>query len=155
VKPVTLKRLSEALDRARKRVSTSLPSYPPQLIEQLRKAVCGTQASEPRRLLVRDGRGHRLLQVELIHSFIARAGEVYTTTARKEYMVDYTLTEFESRFSPAFARASRADLVSMTHVEKFFSDPDGTARLTLSDGTEVRVSRRRTAEIGRRFEQLA
>jgi len=104
VKPVTLKRLSEALDRARKRMSTSSPTYPPQLIEQLRKAVCGTQPSGPRRLLVRDGRGHRLLQVELIHSFIARAGEVYAATAH---------------------------------------------------GADVRVSRRRTAEIRRRLEQLA
>ena len=51
--------------------------------------------------------------------------------------------------------AQGGDLVSLTHVEKFFSETDGTARLTLSDGAEVRVSSRRTAEIRRRLEQLA
>jgi YesN/AraC family two-component response regulator len=78
VKPVTLKRLSEALDRARKRMgAASASAYPPELIEQLRRAVDGTRPSGPHRLLVRNGRGHRLLQVGLIHSFVARAGEVY------------------------------------------------------------------------------
>lgn len=45
--------------------------------------------------------------------------------------------------------------MSVAHVEKFASETDGSARLLLSDGAEVRVSRRRTAEIKRRLEQLA
>jgi len=156
IKPVTLNRLSEAIERARKRMGTSAPSaYPPELIEQLRAAVSGAQPSGPRRLLVRDGRGHRLLAVDRIHAFVAREGEAYALTAEKEYLVDYTLTELESRLGSAFARASRADLVSVAHVEKFVSETDGSARLLLSDGAEVRVSRRRIAAIKRRLEQLA
>lgn len=70
-------------------------------------------------------------------------------------MVDYTLTELEDRLASAFARASRADLVSLAHVERFVPESDGSARLILRDGLEVRVSRRRTSEIRRRLEQLA
>jgi DNA-binding LytR/AlgR family response regulator len=70
-------------------------------------------------------------------------------------LVDYTLTELEGRLASAFARASWADLVSLAHAEKFVPESDGSARLTLRDAGEVRVSRRRTSEIRRWLEQLA
>ena len=87
--------------------------------------------------------------------FVAREGEAYALTAEKEYLVDYTLTELETRLGSDFAHASRADLVGVAHIEKFVSETDGRARLLLRDGVEIRVSRRRTAEVKRRLEQLA
>jgi len=89
------------------------------------------------KLLIRDGRGHRLLPVERIHVF-----------------VDYALAELEDRLASGFTRANWSDLVSITHVEKSVMEGDGSARLLLATGAEVRISRRRTGEVKRRFEQL-
>ena len=76
-------------------------------------------------------------------------------TAEKEYLVDYTLTELETRLGSDCAHASRADLVGVAHIEKFVSETDGSAHLLLMDGVEIRVSGRRKDEIKRRLEQLA
>jgi len=156
VKPVSLKRLAEALERARRRVGAADPiAYSPELIEQLRAAVAGSQPAGSGRLLVRDGRGHRLLPVERIHVFVAREGEVYAVTEDKEFMVDYTLAELEDRLASGFTRANRSDLVSITHVEKFVMEGGGSARLLLATGAEVRVSRRRAGEVKQRLERLS
>lgn len=155
VKPVNLARLSDALERVRKRLgSTSAAVYSPELIDQLRAAVGARATHAPRRLLVRDGRGHRLLPLDEILAFVAREGEVYAGTAEREYMVDYTLTELEGRFSDSFTRASRAKLVGLAHVERFLAEGESGAQLVLADGTRVRVSRRRAAEVRHRLEGL-
>ena len=68
--------------------------------------------------------------------------------------MDYALAELEDRLASGFARANWSDLVSITHVEKSVMEGDGSARLLLATGAEVRISRRRTGEVKRRFEQL-
>ena len=68
--------------------------------------------------------------------------------------MDYALAELEDRLASGFARANWSDLVSITHVEKSVMEGDGSARLLPATGAEVRISRRRTGEVKRRFEQL-
>ncbi len=155
MKPVKLVRLSEALERVRKRLDTpTSPAYPPELIDHLRTAIGAGVTQGPRRLLVRDGRGHRLLPMELIRAFVARAGEVYAVTAEREYMADYTLAELEDRFAGSFTRANRSELVGLEHVQRFLGSGDAGAELVLVDGTRVRVSRRRAGEVKRRLGEL-
>lgn len=154
VKPVNLGRLSAAVERARRRMGQSSRGYPPQLIEQLREAIGGGSLPGPRRVLVRDGRGHRLLPLEQIRRFAAREGDVYAVTPEREFMTDYTLSELENRFAGSFTRSSRAELVALLHVHRFVSDGDAGAELVLLDGTRVRVSRRRVADVRRRLEEL-
>lgn len=155
VKPVNLLRLSEALERVRKRLDTSTSSaYPPELIDQLRTAIGAGITQGPRRLLVRDGRGHRLLPIEQIRMFVARDGEVYAVTAEREFMADYTLAELEDRFGGSFTRASRSELVGLEHVQRFLSDGEVGAELVLADGTRIRVSRRRVAGVKQQLGEM-
>jgi two-component system LytT family response regulator len=108
VKPVSLKRLADALERARKRLGTASPSaYPPGLIAELRTAVSGAQTSGPRRFLVRDGRGHRLLAVEWIRAFVSREGEPYALTAEKDYLGRLHADGTRRQARPSHAPAGR------------------------------------------------
>ena len=60
---------------------------------------------------------------------------------------DYTLQELEARFSGAFLRVSRSELVSIRHVTSIASNGDGSATLTLTSGGCVHVTRRRAADV--------
>jgi len=105
------------------------------------------------RLLVRSGRGHRLLPLAEISRFSARDGLVYAHSGDGRQLTDYTLGELEERTAGYFVRVSRSALVHLEHVEGIVSNGDGSATLTLSDGTSVRVSRRRSAEVRRALEE--
>jgi DNA-binding LytR/AlgR family response regulator len=59
----------------------------------------------------------------------------------------------EIRTAGSFVRVSRSELVNLTHVHRIASNGDGSATLTLSDGTAVRVSRRRAADVRRALAQ--
>jgi DNA-binding LytR/AlgR family response regulator len=79
--------------------------------------------------------------------FTAGEAVVYAHTATGQPITDYTLAELETRTAGDFIRVSRADLVNVSYIERIKSNGDGSARLILKDGTEVRVSRRRTSEV--------
>jgi DNA-binding LytR/AlgR family response regulator len=67
-------------------------------------------------------------------------------------VTDYTLGELETRLAGGFVRVSRADLVNVAHVLRIVSNGDGSATLTLGDGSTVHVSRRRAADVRRALE---
>ncbi|HSC27976.1 MAG TPA: LytTR family DNA-binding domain-containing protein [Vicinamibacterales bacterium] len=88
-----------------------------------------------------------MLPLRDVLRFTASEGLVYAHTASGTPIADYTLSELEARTAGAFVRVSRADLVNLSHVQRIVSNGDGSATLTLSDGTSVRVSRRRSADV--------
>ena len=150
VKPVTLNRLERALDRARRRMAvSSRPDLSGELIERLQAAV--EQVSGPRkpRLLVREGAGHRLLPLGDVIRFSAKDGVVRAHTASANYFVDYTLAELEGRTGGAFVRPNRSQLINIEQVRRIEGDGDGSASITLADGTAVHVSRRRASDVRR------
>ena len=150
VKPVTLERLGKALERARRRLAEAERSEPTrQALQQVASRL--PRLSKPR-LLVRSGRGHRLLPLSEIRRFAAKEGLVYAYSGEGRHLTDYTLAELEERTAGFFVRVSRSALVHLEHVDAIVSNGDGSARLTLSDGTAVRVSRRRSAEVRRALE---
>ena len=148
VKPVRRERLAQALERARVRLASlrPAPGWAPEALTRLGSAL-GYQPARPTRLLVRHGSGHRLLPLSEVLRFTASDAVVYAHTASGSPIADYTLAELEARFAGAFLRVSRADLVNMSQIERIASNGDGSATLTLSDRSEVRVSRRRAAEV--------
>lgn len=151
VKPVTLDRLERAIERARRRLAEADRREPtPQALRQV-AARLPVQAKP--RLLVRSGRGHRLLPLAEIPRFSARNGLVYAHSGDGRQLTDYTLGELEERTAGYFVRVSRSALVHLEHVDGIVSNGDGSATLTLSDGTSVRVSRRRSAEVRRALEE--
>jgi DNA-binding LytR/AlgR family response regulator len=149
VKPVTLERLQRSLERARERLALSTRApLPAQLLDQIGAAlgVTGTPA-RARRLLARDGTGHRLLSHREILLFEAEAGIVRAVTEQKGFLVDYTLAELETRTEGRFVRASRSTLVNLDRVVRIEPHASGLMSLRLTNGAVVRVSRRRAADV--------
>lgn len=148
VKPVTRAGLERALARARERLAApALPHLDEQVVQALRSAA-GVGGAQRRRLLVREGRGHRLVALDEVVRFSAEEGLSHAhLTAGTKHLTDYTLAELESRAGDAFVRVSRADLVRVDAVARITRNGDGSATLGLSDGSVVHVSRRRAGDV--------
>ncbi len=152
VKPVTLDRLRSALERAEGRVrDRARPQLSGELLERLERVVSSSGGRRPR-LLVRDGGGRLLVPYREISRFATEDGVVVAHTRAGAYPTDYTLAELEHRTGGAFARVNRGELVNLEHVARIDSDGDGSATVTLADGSAVHVSRRRSAEVRRLLE---
>lgn len=152
VKPVTLDRLRRALERADRRLQDrSRPQLSGEMLERLERAVSAPGVRRPR-LLVRDGGGRMLVPYREISRFATEDGVVVAHTRAGAYPTDYTLSELETRTGGAFVRVNRGELVNQDHIARIDSDGDGSATITLADGSAVHVSRRRSAEVRRLLE---
>lgn len=149
VKPVTLDGLRRALGRARERLEAPAPAaaVDADVLQSLRASVRENAPRRPR-LLVREGKGHRLVAFEHITRFTADEGVVFAHLdggARR--LTDYTLAELEERAGSVFVRASRGELVNAEAVERIVRNGDGSATLGLRGGVTVHVSRRRAPDV--------
>ncbi len=154
VKPVTHEKLKRALDRVSQ---LHLTRQRPEALNlenlaELRTA-CDPRKRTESRVLVRAGTGHQLIPVENVLFFFAEDSCVYAHTVDQIYMTDYTLAEIERRL-PNFERANRAQLVNLVRVSGIQKKTGGYANLTLTDGSQIRVARRRTTEIRSRLSDL-
>jgi len=147
VKPVTLDALRRAIDRARERTEPPASAPDPVLLTRLQAALVPTGGGGVRRVLARHRGGHRLLPIDTVILFYAERGVVRVRTTEKEYLTDYTLAELEERLGVAFVRPNRSELVRIDHIVAIASNGDGSATLTLSDDSTVRVSRRRAGDV--------
>jgi two-component system LytT family response regulator len=147
VKPVTLVRLRRSLERARERLLAVPDAIDRAVLERIRALVGPATPTTRPRILVRDGRGHRLLALREIDRFSAAEGVAWAHVGTTRFLTDYTLAEVEARTGPLFIRVSRAELVNIERVAGISGVRDGSAIMTLSDGTRVRVSRRRAAAV--------
>lgn len=146
VKPVTRERLARAVERARRRLAEGpRAEVGADLLRRLASSLGAPPAR--RRLLVRSGRGHRLLPLDEVARFTAEDGLAYAHTAAGRHLTDYTLAEVEERTAGLFVRASRGELVNVDRIARLVSNGDGSAMLTLDDGEVVRVSRRRASDL--------
>lgn len=148
VKPIRKERLAAAIERARARLATGTPTA---VLDgstlQRAGTAFGYTPVTPARLLVRHGAGHRLLRLRDIVRFSAADAVVYAHTATGAPLTDYTLAELEVRTGGQFVRTSRAELVNLAHIDHLASNGDGSLTLTLTNGVDVRVSRRRAAGV--------
>jgi DNA-binding LytR/AlgR family response regulator len=151
VKPVTLERLRQALGRAQRRLEADRRvDLSADLIARLTSAI--GESARSARVLVNDGAGHRLLAFREIIRFAAHEGLVFAHTRTARFSCDYTLNELEQRTGGSFVRASRAELVNVEQIQRIEGEGDGLAVLTLADGNQVHVSRRRVPDVRRALE---
>lgn len=150
VKPVSRERLSVSFARARQRLAERRQPSPisPEIVAAVSAAI-GRPASAPppRRILVRHLSGHRLLPVRDIDRFYAADDVVLAVAGASEAIVDNSLDELELRLAGRFVRVNRRDLLAIDRIERIVSNGDGSAMVVTRDGTEWRVSRRRTADV--------
>jgi two-component system response regulator AlgR len=107
----------------------------------------GERRPPPRRLLVRHQSGHRLIPVASVDRFVAADGVVSAVVSGAEHLTDDSLDALETRLSTAFVRTTRSDLIAIDRVDRITSNGDGSATITMKDGSHWRVSRRRAKPV--------
>src|SRR6266540_3707480 len=95
------------------------------------------------RLPVRSQNRILILNVDQITSLRVDRGLVCAATAEGEFWTKYTaLTELESQLDPqVWRRVHRQVIVNLNHVREINAFDNSTARLTLTGGQQVNVSR--------------
>jgi len=137
LKPFSAARLSEALDRARERLSRG---------ERLPVAEVAKTArpdnSHASRILVRDGSRVHVLPVPKIAYVQAQDDYAAFFCDGKEYLKEQTLTEVESSLDPAkFVRIHRSYLLNLDWLSRVELDERENRIAILTDGRRLPVSR--------------
>ena len=150
VKPVNLGKLERAVARVRERLDGGdRGEISTAVLRQLRSAVAPSLAASSPRILLRERGGHRLVPYHDIIVFSADEGLVYARTHDAEFLTDYTLKELEERTAGSFVRINRSAMVNLEYIDRIDSNGDGSATITLTDGGDLRVARRRAAQVRR------
>ena len=152
LKPIRRERLAETLERVRAEVGGG--GARTAQAEGAREVLEGAPARRGAPLLrlpVRHRREVRLLDLSDVPLVFSRDRLVLASSEGKEYLVDYTLQELESRLPEGqFVRVHRGALVNVNAIESYGAE-DGVLVLRLKDGTRVEASERRAAEVRRRL----
>ena len=132
-KPITLDRLSEALNRAKDKVDHR--EAPKDIL------------TEDSQVFVKDGEKCWFVDLKEVRLF--EIWDNYTRIYFMDYkpMIPKTLQYMETRLDPkVFFRANRQQIINMKWIDKIEPWFSGKIRLYLKDGTEVEVSRRQTSK---------
>ncbi len=133
VKPVSQQRFDAALDRVRRRLATAEHSPAAQ------------------HLVVHTARGKQLVPIDEILWIGADDYYAAIHTAARRYLLRETMASLEERLDRhRFVRVHRGAIVHLAAVREF-RRTDGETMLILVDGTQLPVSRRRRAALGRFF----
>jgi len=154
LKPLRRDRLAETVERVLRDIGDRqvLATRQEEAIRGvLRREAEGGRLQPLRRLPVRHRREVRLLDLDQVTRIISRERLVLACAEGREYLVDYTLQELESRLPEGqFLRVHRAVLVNVGAIDSYGGE-DGVLVLRLKDGTKVEASERRAAEVRRRL----
>ena len=145
-KPVRLDRLNKTLDRVR----DALDEDTRENLDDLRAS---RQDQDLKRLPVHVGRRVRVVPLDEVRWIEADEGLVFAHTTDGRYRTDFTLSELGERLPTGrFVRTHRSTIVNLDSVYEWVPEPAGTGILRLEDGTEVKVARRRTADVKKALE---
>jgi two-component system LytT family response regulator len=154
LKPIRRDRLAETVDRVLRELGErhAYASRQDEAIRSvLRREVESGRLEPLRRLPVRHRREVRLLDLDQVTLIISRERLVLACAEGREYLVDYTLQELETRLPEGrFLRVHRAALVNVNAIQSYGGE-DGVLVLRLKDGTKVEASERRAAEVRRKL----
>ncbi|HWP43805.1 MAG TPA: response regulator, partial [Blastocatellia bacterium] len=141
LKPVRRNRLDQAISRAREKLRKT--AAPDRDLTRLLESVAARSKSYLQRLPVRAQGRILILSIEQITSFRIDKGLVYVTAAGGEYWTRYTtFGQLEDQLDPnTFLRVHRQAMVNLNHIREVAAYDNSTARLTLSCGRQVSVSR--------------
>jgi two-component system LytT family response regulator len=149
LKPIHRQRLAQAVTKARAQLAQPETASAPltQLLQQVQRPAAGYL----QRLPVRSQQRILILPVEQITALRVEHGVVCAATAEGEFWTKHTaLTELEAVLDPAiFHRVHRQVLVNLNHVREINAFDNYTARLTLTGGQQVNVSRNHLPELRR------
>ena len=140
LKPVSLHRLAQAIDRIRQRALRDADDD----VDRLTRAVPGASL----RLLARCGGRYKVIPQREVLYFSSEGGLTRLHTRDRGYVLEPTLSELEERLDAAvFFRLSRAAIVKLDSVTEVRPLAGGTADIVLNNGATLEVSRRRVREL--------
>ena len=143
LKPVSRERLEKALERAR-----ALRGHAPEVAETLVRLSEAAPAERVRKVVGRLGEEYYLLDLDDVLAFQAEREIVWIITARRRYLATQTLRNIDARLrGSAFERVHRNALVNVNHVRKLAPLSSQRWLLTLSNGTELIVSKRLAGQV--------
>jgi two-component system LytT family response regulator len=151
LKPIEPDRLDRALDKLQRRTPPE-----PVPVRALARALAAQLAPARRveRIASRVGDRTTILDVARVTHLLARDKLTFAIVNGREYVVDYTLSELETRLDARrFVRIHRAILVNTAFVQELFPAVDGGVLVRLKDEakTELAVARDRVRELKERL----
>ncbi len=142
LKPVRRQRLEQALARAREKLFQQVKTGA-EPISALRQVLVRKPNSYLQRLPVRSQNRILILPIEQIVALKIERGLVFVTTADAEYWTKYTtFTELDDLLDKSiFMRIHRQVIINLNHVREITDFDKHAARLKLTGGHQVTVSR--------------
>jgi len=149
VKPVHERRFHRALERAREVLRSSKAAA---LADRLGELLAAQGVPSPadsiapsRRVLLQSGNSELVLDAAEIDWVSADDYYAAVHAHGRRFLIRESLESLEQRLDPQiFVRVHRSAVVNLARVRQVQANP---ARLVLSDGTRVPISRRRRAEV--------
>ncbi len=144
LKPVGRKRLTEAVERAR-RVSNKAAVN---RLAQLQEVVDPIGGPRTKRIIGRAGEEFFLLSADEIYAFQAEGDVVWIVTAKHKYAATQTLKVIEERLrSTSFRRIHRNAVVNVDHVRKMSALSSQRWLITLTNDQEFIASKRQARSV--------
>jgi two-component system LytT family response regulator len=137
LKPFSPERLAEALDHARKRITSGSPAALSELVAESRE-----RRKPLERILVRDGTKIHVIPVEKIDYIEAQDDYVCLKSGGKEYLKQETLGELDAVLDPGrFIRIHRSYILNIERLVRLELYAKDSRVAILTDGTRLQVSR--------------
>lgn len=143
-KPVRLMRLNGTLSRLAGQLGSHEPDHGTESLLRHRTTPLA-------RITVHVGRRLRVTPIDEVRWFQAREGLVVAhLITGGAHVVDFTLDELESRLAPErFIRAHRSHIIHVGYIRELVPWFAGSYVVTLDDGTQLQVARRRVRDMRR------
>jgi two-component system LytT family response regulator len=154
VSPQALDRALTKLERNQSRKGTDYSVMLAQLTAMLEKSRQGGTHSYPRRLPSKIGDRVQFVDVDKVTHFFAEGKLTYAATPGKNYVIDDTIVQLESKLDPAqFQRIHRSYLVNLSAVVEIGSWFGGKmiARLNDAAKTELPIAKDRVRALKERL----
>jgi DNA-binding LytR/AlgR family response regulator len=137
VKPVSRRRLDEAIDRAVRRAAPEAPAV---------------EADETLAVDALRGGGTRLLPRSSVLYLQAHGDYVRVASSEGRFLVRARLSDLEERWAAhGFVRVHRGFVVNLRRAVEVRPRLNGTAVLVMADGAEVPIARRQVGELRRKL----
>ena len=137
LKPFSSERLTEAIERAKKKIARGEAAIPPTLSAEARPP-----GTKPDRILIRDGGDVHIIPMAKIDYVEAQDDYVCFRADGKRYLKQQTLADVEAMLDPArFVRTHRSYILNVDRLAKLELYAKDSHAAILRDGTRLPVSR--------------
>ncbi|MBV8573284.1 MAG: response regulator transcription factor [Acidobacteriaceae bacterium] len=146
LKPIDAQKLERALAKV-ERMRHGIEPKPElaQLLQEL-SAILPAKKGFPARLASKLGDRIEFVDLSRVTHFYANEKLTYASTPKKDFVIDYTITELEGSLDPAkFVRIHRSTILNLDFVKELYSWFSERMMVRINDGkdTELTVARDR------------